>query len=67
MKTIIAQAGDRLDQIVNREYGTQEVFTKVFEANPQLATKPILDDGDIVNIPIVNIEQIPQNEAKTLW
>lgn len=67
MKTVNAQAGDRLDQIVYLEYGTLTIFDKVLEANSHLATKVILDDGDIVNIPVIEIEKETIKEVKSLW
>lgn len=67
MKTVNAQAGDRLDQIAYLEYGTLDIFDKVFEANTHLATKVILDDGDVVNIPVIEIKRQTAKEVKSLW
>jgi len=67
MRTIIAQKGDRLDQIVYKEYGTLTIFDKVLEANTHLATKPILSDGDVVNIPVIQIKRQTTKEVKSLW
>ncbi|MBD3842592.1 MAG: tail protein X, partial [Campylobacterales bacterium] len=55
MKQIIAQNGDRLDQIVYKEYGTLKVIDKVLEENTHLKYKVLLEDGDVVNIPVVYI------------
>ncbi len=65
MKQYKAQNCDRLDQIVYAEYKTLDVFDKVIACNPILATKPILSDGDLVNLPVVDIKIIPK--AKKLW
>jgi phage tail protein X len=67
MKTINAQTGGRLDQITYLQYGTLDIFDKVLEANPHLATKVILDDGDIVNIPVIEIKKETTKEVKSLW
>jgi len=67
MKQIIAQKGDRLDQIVYKEYGTLKVIDKVLEANPQLKSKVLLEDGDIINIPIITIPKESIKEVKALW
>lgn len=67
MRTITAQKGDRLDQIVYKEYGTLTIFDKVLEANTHLATKPILSDGDVVNIPVIKIKRQTTKEVKSLW
>ena len=67
MKTVKAQAGDRLDQIVFKEYKTLKIFDKVLEANPLLATKVILDDDEIVNIPVIYIEKETINKVQSLW
>jgi phage tail protein X len=67
MKTYIAQQGDRLDQIVYKEYKTLIIFDKVLEANPHLATKVILDDNDTVNLPILELPKATTKEVKSLW
>ncbi len=66
MKQITAQNGDRLDQLANDEYGNLSHFDEVMEANQHLATKPVLDDGDIVYLPAITIvaEEI---KVQTLW
>jgi phage tail protein X len=67
MKTVKAQAGDRLDQIAFSEYGTLKVLEKLIGANPHLVTKVILDDNDIVNIPVIEIQKQTIKEVKALW
>jgi len=67
MKTVKAQAGDRLDQIAYREYGTLTIFDKVLEANTHLSKKVILDDNDIVNIPVIEIKTETTKDVKSLW
>ena len=67
MRQIIAQKGDRLDQIVYKEYGTLKVIDKVLEANPQLKSKVLLEDGDIINIPIITIPKESIKEVQALW
>jgi phage tail protein X len=67
MKTYIAQLGDRLDQITFQEYGTLKVYDKVLLENKHLATKIKLNDGDIVNLPVIDIQKETIKEVKSLW
>ena len=67
MKTVNAQAGDRLDEIAFSFYGTLKVIDKLIEANPHLVTKTILDDGDVVNVPVIELEKQSIKEVKSLW
>lgn len=67
MKTYTAQNGDRLDQIVFREYGTLKVFEKVVEANPKLKNRTILQDGEEINLPVITIEKTKIKKVKALW
>jgi phage tail protein X len=67
MKTYIAQQGDRLDQIVYKEYKTLIIFDKVLEANAHLSTKVILDDNDTVNLPVLELPKATIKEVKSLW
>ena len=67
MREYRANQGERLDQIVYREYKTlnNNVLNKVLEANPHLLGKIELDAFDIVYLPEITIE--PSKENKTLW
>ncbi|HFU76167.1 MAG TPA: phage tail protein [Arcobacter sp.] len=67
MKTFTAQNGDRLDQIVFKEYKTLAVFDKVLETNPHLATKVILEDNDKVNLPVLELPKAATKKVKSLW
>lgn len=67
MKQIIAQNGDRLDQIVYEQYKTLSVMNKVLEANTHLKNKVILVDGDVINIPVITIAKETIKKVKTLW
>ena len=67
MKTYTAQNGDRLDQIVYKEYKTLVVFDKVLEANPHLTTKVILEDNDKVNLPVLELPKATVKKVKSLW
>ncbi len=67
MAMIKAQRGDRLDQIVFKHYGTLDVYVEVLEENDHLINKMILEDGDIVNLPVIEIELNPIKEVETLW
>lgn len=64
---LIAQNGDRLDQIVYQEYETLSVFDKVLEENTHLIKKIVLDYGDIVNLPVLEIQKATTVEIETLW
>lgn len=66
MKQVTAQNGDRLDQIVYGEYGTLSYFEKVLDVNLHLSTKPVLDYGDIVNLPDITVPT-QEIKVKTLW
>jgi len=67
MREYRANQGERLDQIVYREYKTlnNNVLNKVLEANPHLLDKLVLDAFGIVYLPEITIE--PSEENKTLW
>jgi len=67
MREYRANQGERLDQIVYREYKTlnQDVVNKVLEANPHLLDKLVLDAFDIVYLPEITTESNKEN--KTLW
>jgi phage tail protein X len=66
LKTHEAIEGDRLDQVVFKEYDTLKVFSSVLEANPHLVHKTTLSIGDTINLPIINLKSTPK-EVKTLW
>ena len=66
-KQVIAQNGDRLDQIVYKEYKTLKVFDKVLEANPHLTAATSLKDGDIVYLPVITVPKNEYKKVKTLW
>ena len=67
MREYRANQGERLDQIVYREYKTlnKDVLNKVLEANPHLLGKIELDAFDIVYLPEITTESNKEN--KTLW
>lgn len=65
MKIINALNGERLDQIVFREYKTLKHFSKVVEANPKIANKIFLTQDDRINLPI--IKQDNQKQMDSLW
>lgn len=68
MRILKAQDGDRLDQIVYKEYGTLEVLEEVLQANPHLVSKVILEDGDEITIAVIDIVKDSEDrELKTLW
>jgi len=66
LKTVIAKKGQRLDQIIYKEYGSlnQEIINSVMSANKHLLAKIELEGGDKVYLP--NIE-IKEPKGKHLW
>lgn len=67
MRTYTAQTGDRLDQIVFKEYETLKYYKEVLAANTHLGNRTILKDGDLINLPVIKIEKTKISEVKTLW
>lgn len=67
MKEYIATQGERLDQIIYREYKSldKNVVNEVLKANPHLLTKLVLDAFDVVYLPEIEIK--PSIEDKALW
>lgn len=65
MKKIYALNGERLDEIVFREYKTLKNFSKVVEANPKLVNKIILDEKDLINLPLIQEEN--KKKMEILW
>ncbi|GAB6045068.1 hypothetical protein JCM11957_06660 [Caminibacter profundus] len=67
MREYIATQGERLDQIIYREYKTlnQDVVNKVLEVNSHLLNKIELEAFDKVYLPDIVIESL--KEDKTLW
>ncbi|MDD3770464.1 MAG: tail protein X [Sulfuricurvum sp.] len=66
MKHTTAAQGDRLDQIIHAHYGTLDAMNDVMMANPHLLAKPILDDGDMVSLPEIDLPA-PQEKGVSLW
>ena len=63
----IATQGERLDQIIYREYKSldKNIVNEVLKANPHLLTKFVLDAFDVVYLPEIEIK--PSTEDKALW
>ena len=66
MKTVRAYKGQRLDQIIYKEYKSldKNIVNVVLAVNPHLLKKVELEAGDIVNLP--KIEQ-KETKGKYLW
>jgi len=66
MREYVAAQGERLDQIIYREYKTldKNTLNEVLKANPHLLDKFTLDAFDKVYLPEI---KIPSNEDKVLW
>lgn len=68
MREYRASKGERLDQIVFREYGTLEAIGVVLEANTHLLHKIELDAGDRVYLPDLQKESQERiKKGKALW
>ena len=67
MKKYVAKRGERLDEIVFKEYKTldKEVLNAVLSANKHLLNKLKLDAFDEVFLPEIEIK--PKKTDKTLW
>ncbi len=65
MKEVTAKNGERLDEIVFREYGTLDFFEKVLSENQKLSKKIFLDESDIIYLPEITI--VSSKKQETLW
>lgn len=65
MREVIPKNGERLDEIVFKEYGTLNFFEKVLSENQKLSNKIFLSEADIVYLP--QIEIVSSNKQETLW
>lgn len=65
MRTVEAMQGERLDEIVLREYGTLDPLEEVLEFNVSLQAKVTLNDADIVYLPLIEKEET--KEVSGLW
>lgn len=50
---VIANQGDRLDQIVQEKLGSLSDFETVLQLNSALKNKIYLEEGDIITLPII--------------
>jgi len=66
MKHTVAATGDRLDQIIYAHYGTLDVMNEVMMSNAHLMGKPILDAGDKVYLPDIDLPE-PTETGVSLW
>lgn len=62
-----AKQGERLDTIVYSYYGTVDVLHTVMLYNVDLLGKELLDDGDVVTLPVIDTESSEIEKGKTLW
>lgn len=67
MKHTIATQGDRLDQIIYQHYDTLDVMNEVMIANVHLLRKAILDNGDKVYLPDIDVTPQSETEGVNLW
>ena len=65
MKELTAKNGERLDEIVFREYGTLDFFEKALSENQKLSKKIFLDESDIIYLPEIMI--VSSKKQETLW
>ena len=57
MEKHIALGGERLDQVHYAYYQTLEGFDQLLIVNRHLLRKPILENGDIVYLPVLVLEE----------
>lgn len=67
MKHTIATQGDRLDQIIYQHYGTLDVMNEVMMQNTHLMSKPILQSGDKVYLPDIDVAAQSETVGVSLW
>jgi len=67
MKHVLAQEGDRLDQIVYKYYGTLDHLNSVMLANAELMKKSVLEDKDIVYLPDYTVSKASEDDGVNLW
>lgn len=68
MKEYRASKGERVDQIIFKEYGTLESIGIVLEVNTHLLRKVELEAGDRVYLPDLQKEaQERTKKGKALW
>lgn len=67
MKHVLAQKGDRLDQIVYNYYGTLEPLNSVMLANAELMKKSVLEDKDVVYLPDYTASEASEDDGVNLW
>lgn len=63
-KKYIACDGDRIDQIVYEHYGTLDVLSQVFDANPGIAQYLTLPMGLEITLPDI---AVPTTDTGKLW
>lgn len=61
----VARDGDRIDQIVFEHYGTLDVMTQVFDANPGIAALLDIPMGTELVLPDIDSAEIEQSTK--LW
>ena len=66
LKTVKAYKGQRLDQIIYKEYSTlvSDVVNAVLSANTHLLSKLELEAGDVVKLPKIEAKE---PKGKHLW
>lgn len=67
MKYTVATQGDRLDQIIYHHYGTLDVMNEVMMHNPNLMSTPILQNGDKVYLPDIDVTAQAETVGVSLW
>jgi len=67
MKYTVATQGDRLDQIIYQHYGTLDVMNEVMIHNSHLMSTPILQNGDKVYLPDIDVTAQAETVGVSLW
>ena len=67
-KTITAE-GKRLDELVQEEYGSLELFNEILELNPAIHNNVFVPQGAVLTFIVKEVQEkdVEKVEAKELW
>lgn len=63
----ITQSNDRWDNIAYRFYGSATNYRPIIDANPDVMLLPILPEGTLLKIPVIEAQTIVSNENLPPW
>ena len=56
-RVYICSAGETFDSVALAVYGDEVFASEILCANPKLSTKPIFTGGEILELPVVEVQQ----------